>query len=78
MWHHLRVGKRGYQARVYWQMTCQEMGFQGNENVHRSRPNAASGFGWKASVGGRFLKYQNISFHGNLSELFCFLNAKML
>lgn len=54
------------------------MGFQGNENVRISRPNAASGFGWKAGVGGGFLKYQNISFHGNLSELFCFLNAKML
>lgn len=34
------------------------------------RHNSKSTFEWKVSVGDRFLKYQNISFQGNLPELF--------
>lgn len=66
------------QESIYWEIICQETGLQGNETSCRSRPNSTSTFGWKESVGGGFLKYQNISFQDNIPELFCFLNAKML
>lgn len=63
-------GNDWYQGRIYWQIIFYEMGLQGNETSCKFRHNSTSTFDWKASVGDGFLKYQNISFQGNLPELF--------